>query len=101
MLLSKVLQDLKAHGYVCSTKGRLGGYSMNCRPEDVPITEFLKSFGESTRLVTCESNDGDICKCIEDCVIQDPLAQLEQVLMDSVQHITLADVIGQTKANAA
>ena len=33
MLLSNVLQELKAQGYVGSTKGRLGGYSMNCRPE--------------------------------------------------------------------
>jgi len=101
MLLSKVLQELKAQGYVCSTKGRLGGYSMNCRPEEIPIMDFLQSFGESTRLVTCESTDGGVCNSIDDCVIQDPLAQLEHVIISSMQHVTLADAIGQTKANAA
>ncbi len=101
MILSKVLQELKQHGYVCSTKGRSGGYSLNCTPQNILLTDLLQSFGESTRLVTCESSDGELCSCINECVIQDPLHQLESVIMASLTHVTLADAIGQSKANAA
>ena len=101
MILSKVLQELKFHNYVTSTKGRSGGYSMNCTPAEIPFTQLLKDFGESTRLVSCESNEGELCHCMEQCVIQEPLQQLESVIMDSLTHLTLADAIGQSKKHVA
>ena len=93
MLLAKVLQRLKRHGLLRSTKGAAGGYALARDPREINFLDFLAIFEEQTTLVDCSGAGGPSCSLVDVCEIRSPVLALDALLQRQLRHLTLHDVL--------
>jgi len=88
--LEQVSKDLKRAGYVHSTKGPKGGYSLALEPKSIIIGELLRLL-EGDLLITDSRREEEtiLRRCIREGVYN-PINQALAKLYDS---ITLADIL--------
>ncbi|GMV44232.1 MAG: hypothetical protein AMXMBFR64_59480 [Myxococcales bacterium] len=92
-LLAKVLQELKRHGILKSTKGTNGGYAVSRDLHLVNFLEFLGIFEEQTGIVECTRRGPVTCDRYDHCNVRDPMLALNEMLMARLRNLTLQDVL--------
>lgn len=96
--VAKLLAILRKSGFVRSTRGQLGGYTLGKAPREIPISRVLESLGG--RLFStgfCERHSGNEPGCVHesDCMLT-PLWTSIQYAVDSViNRYTLEDILEQ------
>ncbi len=94
--VAKLLSILRRAGFVNSTRGQLGGYSLGRRAKDMVVRDVLEALGG--RLYDegfCERHSGILTSCVHDtdCLIR-PLWSNVQHAVDSVlSNVTVADLV--------
>lgn len=93
----KILRVLRLGGFLESSRGQIGGYTLSRAPEEISVGDVLKVLGG--RLFDdsfCKTHSGvtDICSNSIDCSVRS-LWKLIQDSVDSVvDKLTLKDLLG-------
>ena len=90
--LEQIISVLNKAGYVRSTRGPQGGYSLRKAPEEYTVGDILRLTEGSLAPVACVEEEG-ICEREVDCVTVEVWKRLNQAISDVVDHITLADLV--------
>ena len=90
--LEQIISVLNKAGYVRSTRGPQGGYSLRKAPEEYTVGDILRLTEGSLAPVACVEEEGS-CEREVDCVTVEVLKRLNQAISDVVDHITLADLV--------
>ena len=81
--LEQIISVLNKAGYVRSTRGPQGGYSLRKAPEEYTVGDILRLTEGSLAPVACVEEEGS-------CEVG---KRLNQAISDVVDHITLADLV--------
>ena len=90
--LEQIISVLNKAGYVRSTRGPQGGYSLRKAPEEYTVGDILRLTEGSLAPVACVEEEGS-CEREVDCVTVEGWKRLNQAISDVVDHITLADLV--------
>ena len=90
--LEQIISVLNKAGYVRSTRGPQGGYSLRKAPEEYTVGDILRLTEGSLAPVACVEEEGS-CEREVDCVTGEVWKRLNQAISDVVDHITLADLV--------
>ena len=90
--LEQIISVLNKAGYVRSTRGPQGGYSLRKAPEEYTVGDILRLTEGSLAPVACVEEEGS-CEREVDCVTVEVGKRLNQAISDVVDHITLADLV--------
>ena len=92
---------LKNNGFLVSNRGKLGGYVLAKRPEDISLLDIVLLFEDSVSLLAClctddEYRECEFCKDEASCPIRSTFAGIYRHTVDVLRTTTLADIIAQT-----
>lgn len=99
--VAKICRTLRIKGYLISTKGHTGGYVLAHPPEEIHLSELLRSLGGSLyQEGFCEKFSGEqaICTRSLDCSIRSLWVILQKGIDETLSRITLHDLMGTEKA---
>jgi len=88
--LSKILQQLARKGVVRSLKGPSGGFVLAAEPAELTMQEIMLEIDGPTRVFECFGVDAD-CSFLDDCMIRDVFAEVDQKIGQVLAQYTLAD----------
>lgn len=94
--VAKLLMILRKEGFITSTRGQAGGYTLARKPEDVPVGEVLEALGG--RLYDeefCGKHAGQLSICTHavDCSVRSLWQVIQESVDQVVKKLTLADLI--------
>ena len=97
--VAKILMILRRAGFVSSTRGQSGGYSIALAPNEIKLKDLLEALGGrlyDQEFCTKHAGAAEVCAHDVDCAVR----SLWQVLQSSVDQVldrmTLADLIAPT-----
>ncbi len=90
--VAKVVQQLARLGFVRSQRGRGGGISLARPAGDIRVGEVIAAFEGNMHLLECVGTDG-VCVIESFCKLKRVLADAEDLQMNYLDGITLADVL--------
>jgi Rrf2 family protein len=94
--LEQLIAVLKNAGFVKSTRGAFGGYSINCKPGDVSVRSLLELLEGSLYPVECISEtERESCgsgSC-QNCVTKPIWEKMYKSVNDVLDGITLGDLV--------
>lgn len=96
--LEQIISILNKAGYVRSTRGAQGGYSLKKRPQEYTVGMILKLTEGSLAPVSCVEEDAVSCERRECCATIEVWKKLDAAVNDVVESITLADLVEIQKA---
>ena len=95
--LENILLDLKKMGILGSKLGKSGGYFLLKRPEDVNLSQVVRSFEGTIALVPCVSEKAyqpcEFCKDESACKIRVVFKEIRDNTFDRLESATLRDLI--------
>lgn len=91
--LEQIISILNKAGYVRSTRGPQGGYSLKKKPQEYTVGMILKLTEGSLAPVPCVEEDALCCERGEECATIEVWKRLNDAVNDVVEGITLADLI--------
>ena len=86
-ILAKILQNLSSLGMIKSIQGPKGGYQICCNINKINIFEFIELIEGPIGIVDCTLASG--CANESCCTIKDPMAQINDKIIDTLKDITL------------
>ena len=93
-LLSKILQKLKNENILVSNQGTNGGYSLNKKPEEIPLYNLIVVIDGDTSIAECLHEGGDKDCCLVDtCSIKSPITQLQREVEELFKRKTISDFV--------
>ncbi len=98
--VAKLLRLLRLGGFVEATRGRVGGYSLARRPEDIAVSDVLTCLGG--RLVEegfCDAFSGTnrICVHAIDCTIFSLWQTIQNAVDGALVNLRLSDMIPRSE----
>ena len=98
--LEQIISILSRAGYVKSIRGAGGGYKLAIAPETYTVGMILRLTEGSLAPVTCLDGDENTCERQEGCATLYIWKKIYNAVNDVVDHITLADIIENSKNGA-
>ena len=98
--LEQIISILSRAGYVKSIRGAGGGYKLANAPETYTVGMILRLTEGSLAPVTCLDGDENTCERQEGCATLYIWKKIYNAVNDVVDHITLADIIENSKNGA-
>ncbi len=92
--LSQLIIPLKAAGFVDSTRGAHGGYTLAKQPDEISLKDIVEVLEGDLSLVGCVRRSS-ICNRASFCVTRDVWAQVESNIKDTLSSYTLRDMINR------
>lgn len=96
--LEQIISVLNKAGYVRSTRGPQGGYTLKKKPEDYTVGMILRLTEGSLAPVACVEEDAAVCTREQTCATVEVWKRLNHAISDVVDHMTLADLVVIQKA---
>lgn len=90
--LSQIIIPLKTAGLVTSFRGAHGGYSLQRPPASIRLREIVGVLEGDFNLVECAVNP-KVCSRSAQCVTQGVWTRVGQAIADTLEGITLQDLI--------
>lgn len=91
--LEQLFVKLRQQGFVVSTRGTQGGYTLARQAETIRIAEILEAIGEPIETTRCNQESGIGCQGIKgQCLTHALWAGLGRQMHDYLNNISLADV---------
>ena len=99
--LEAIMLELRHHGYVNSKLGAQGGYFMAKHPEEVMLSNVIRSTGGPIALLPCVSlnfyESCHECKHEETCGLRDVALDVREASIKILSKTSLADIIKREK----
>lgn len=96
----KLMWLLNKAGFVHSTRGTKGGYSLERPAEDIRLSEIIKVLDEDVLNKHCGSYTGVLDSCVHngDCGIRPVIIGLHTLVENALSQITLAQLVGSERS---
>src|SRR5690606_8099863 len=96
----KLMWLLNKAGFVHSTRGTKGGYSLERPAEDIRLSEIIKVLDEDVLNKHCGSYTGVLDSCVHngDCGIRPVIIGLHTLVENALSQITLAQLVGNERS---
>lgn len=91
--LHALLSGLKEAGLVRSVRGVRGGYELAKPPETIYVGDVVRAMEGDLSIVDCLS-DAESCSRVPECVARRLWEELNRVMSDVLDRLTLADLAG-------
>jgi len=95
-----VLKLLAQAGLVESFRGATGGYRLARPPERIALAAIVEALEGPLGMTACSVHDGD-CGIEAHCGIRAGWQRINDVLVDTLQRTTLADMLAPASAEPA
>ena len=95
--VAKMMRVMRRAGFVTSTRGKDGGYTLARPAREMPISEILNALGGRLYEADfCERHAGleQVCAHETGCSIRSLWQRLQLAVDQVVRHLTLADLLG-------
>ena len=95
----KLMWTLNNAGFVKSTRGAKGGYSLDRPADEIYLNEVIRVLDEDEIQGHCESYTGVRNSCVHtgDCGIRSVILGLHEIVENALSNITLAQLVGTEK----
>ena len=90
--LAKVVQRLNQELFIRTIRGVGGGLELARRPEEIRIGDVIERFEGGMHLLDCVVVE-DVCVIQPGCRLRNVLIEAEQVQLNYLNSVTLADVV--------
>jgi Rrf2 family protein len=92
----KLMWLMNKAGFVSSTRGTKGGYSLERSASDIYLNEIIKVLDEDVMDKHCDSYTGVLDSCVHrgDCGIRPVIVGLHEIVENALSQITLAQLVG-------
>ncbi|EKD28728.1 MAG: transcriptional regulator, BadM/Rrf2 family [uncultured bacterium] len=90
--LRKILQNLQKNGLLKSTKGKVGGFQLNRKTDEIFLPEVIKIFQGDITINECILKNKK-CKNYETCRIRRSLSKVEEKLLNELNEITINKLV--------
>ena len=90
--LVKVVHQLGSKGFVITTRGKGGGFSLQRPPEQISIGEVVRSMETHFNWVECFDPATQRCRFLPSCGLKHLLARAGDAYLQVLDAATLADV---------
>lgn len=95
--LEAILLDLRKAGILLSKKGKLGGYKLNKKPEDIHMAEVMRLFDGAIALLPCVTykfyERCEECTDEETCGIRKVFMDIRNETVARLKAATLASIV--------
>lgn len=97
--LERILLGLRNAGIVMSHRGANGGHCLARDPKDISIREVIETFEGSLAPAECvnERSQVPVCHVAACCVIKDLWQDMYDAMLQSIENVTLNDLVTQEK----
>lgn len=96
--LEHIIGPLVNSGIVKSTRGVNGGMQLDQRPEDIKIGEVVRLLEGNSTPVDCIGNP-ESCNRSHQCVARDVWCEMKRAIDETLNSVTLKDLIERQKKN--
>ena len=90
-LMAKVLQRLSKKGILVSHQGTRGGYQLSRAADRISVADVIMAIDGPVMVVACSDED-ESCDQYSKCNIRDPLWQLKNRIVSSLESFTLMEL---------
>lgn len=100
VVIRRIMAGLRARGYVKSTKGHGGGWTLACDPTRVTLRDIYEALGSPTILAIGNRSPEPEC-LVEQSVnaaLTPTFSELESLLLARLQDVTLAQLSANVRA---
>lgn len=98
--VANILKELGTKGFVTSTRGVKGGYTLQRSSATITLAELLEAIEEGFRLTICNDHSpAGACEVEHVCPVKAPMLEIHHRIMDVLRNITLADVFAPAPAS--
>jgi Rrf2 family nitric oxide-sensitive transcriptional repressor len=94
--LVKVVHQLGSKGFVITTRGKGGGFSLQRRPEMISIGEVVRTMETHFNWVECFDPATQRCRLLPSCGLKHLLTRAGDAYLQVLDAATLADVLSGT-----
>ena len=97
--VAKLLMILRKSGFITSTRGQSGGYTIARPPREIIVGEILAALGGKLYdQEFCQRHVGthDVCSHSVDCAVRGLWENVQQAIDSVVDKITLADLMRES-----
>lgn len=94
VVVRRVMAGLRNEGFVASSKGHGGGWTMACDPRQVTLADIYRAVGEPSLLALGHRSESPHC-LVEQAVnhaLDDTFREVETLFLDRLSKVTLADL---------
>ncbi len=99
-LLAKILQRLAKVGLVRSTAGTNGGYALARDAAEITVFEVIRAVDGPLFLTACSSGPRP-CDLTDSCTIKEPMARVNESIMELLTGIRIGDLVDAGAARPA
>jgi Rrf2 family nitric oxide-sensitive transcriptional repressor len=92
----KVVNGLQHLGYIETTRGRTGGFTLARSPQDIRVGDVVRRT-ESTLLVECFDRHTNTCPLAEACGLKSVLAEAFGSFLTVLDRYSIADMVARPK----
>lgn len=97
--LELIISILNKAGFVASTRGKSGGYRLTREPAQYTVGAILKLTEGSLAPVACLGSGESTCLRAEHCVALPMWQNLDRIIDEYLESVTLASLIEQAQQN--
>jgi Rrf2 family protein len=93
-LLAKIMQKLAKQGFVASTQGVYGGYSLIRHPSELKVAAIISAIEDkpTVSIIQCESETPESCIIHTTCTIKNPLVKLQSNINRIFDEMTILEM---------
>lgn len=92
--IEQILKPLKRAGITASVRGALGGHVLVPEPHTITLGQIVRVMEGGINLTLCSAKGAASCQRYEQCLTRDAWSALSHKLEDSMDGISLADLLG-------
>jgi Rrf2 family protein len=96
--VANILKELCQKGFVTSTRGVKGGYSLAMPSASVTLAQLLEAVEDGFQLTVCTDHQpaATTCDVSHLCPVKGPMNEIHQRLMGVLRSVTLAELFSPT-----
>ncbi len=91
--LEQILLELKKNGFVDSKRGKIGGYFLAKKPDQIILGNIIRVIDGSIEPIECIENNYNGCKDINKCIFRSIWQDVNLTILKIVDNITIEDLI--------
>lgn len=93
--LTKIVQDLSAHGWLETTRGRGGGLRLTGPANGIRVGDVVRATEADFTMVECFAPGQTMCRLDGQCRLKGVLHQAMQAYFATLDGVTVADLVPQ------
>lgn len=98
--VSKLLKILLQNGFLVSTRGTKGGYSLAREAQEISVAEMIAALEGPIALTDCSTDISGLCEIERACPAKHNQRIINQVVRNALERLTLSDLVHPLRLTA-